>query len=332
MTRRQEVQRDEAIKAACGLVLEGDRPLGSCFRIAERFALTCAHVPRHARHVDVRFGDDVVPAAIVSTDDGADAALLELATASRHYLRMFGPGQRSTWRTFGYPAIAKAADGSLVGHWFHGTITDTTGVDTARRPAMVLESPMIKDERVHGLSGSPVLVGGGAIGILKRILPRAPGEATAAFGFLYASSTVMVRSLLIQAGAGPPASTLGRTDATGPERPVRTVTLRQKTADLTCDSHRFELPAILVGRGRDNDFVVRHAKVSERHGMFSFRDDTLCYTDTSRGGSILISAAGPRLIGFEETVEVPLLGAIILGDSGVQIEVTSVGRAQRSDR
>jgi hypothetical protein len=325
------------LKRASGVVVgEAGEHLGTCFLIRADLALTCVHVGEASPRVRVRFEghSSEFEASEVGRDEDPikgsrsdDALLLKLSSRPDSQplpVSASRPAVGTRWTSYGYPAVAKH------GVLLSGTVSDLDGKDSKGQPAMVLECPAAKDEYMHGLSGSPVVVDGKVIGHMRRIVARTKGDPAAAFGYLFATPASRIHALLSKYIAVNVVDTKRPTSGKGPERPVRTLTLRATNAGWRGPARKFELPIVRVGRASTADLKIEDDHVSKEHGVFRF-DDKLYYQDTSRGGSTLKTMGKTEAIAFEQTVEVPLFASIELGESGVSIEVTAIGKGRRGD-
>lgn len=204
----EDMQRH--LKAACALV-RGAAAVGTGYLVAPDLVATCAHVIPNApqgQTVTLQFGFPPPPlvrtARVERADPEADCALLLLdePLTDRAPLEL-GVGSASRlapWFTFGYPEVAKA-DGTN----FAGVVDDPDGRKEGR-PAIVLTSEKIAAgmaSPIHGLSGSPVVVGRAVIGHIASIRPDSDFPQRAAFGEVYASPIGGVIQLLEGMGRHP---------------------------------------------------------------------------------------------------------------------------------
>ena len=194
--------RLDEIKNACAYIDAGDSR-GTGYLVSSDIVVTCDHVISQFDDgvIEVRLGDIRKEAKIITRDEPADCAILQLKTPVEGVepMRLATDDCRrgDTWDAYGFPAIAKEA-----GHFLSGDVQDPLGRDPADVDAVVLYSREIaaaEGATPQGFSGTPVLVGGYVVGHLKRIIPNIPSDKTpprAMMGTLYACPSRVIAKLL----------------------------------------------------------------------------------------------------------------------------------------
>ncbi|MFO0580027.1 MAG: tetratricopeptide repeat protein [Polyangia bacterium] len=211
----------ERLKAACGLLSAGGAR-GTGFLVSPELLLTCHHVVRDAitSRIVVRFRHGPQEAMLELVDEANDCALLRLKTpvaasdALPLLLASAAAVRGAAWDGYGFPAATGQAGLLIEGH-----IQDPSGQDLALRRALVLRSANITaGSRLHGFSGSPVLVDGAVIGQMRQIVPDAAGGAQ--FSIVFACPASILAELAQQRVTLPAArSTLGDRGWTDPPGP-----------------------------------------------------------------------------------------------------------------
>lgn len=193
------------IKNACAYIDAGGAR-GTGYLVSPDTLVTCEHVIRQVpdgQKVELHFGDTRCEAKVITRDDQADCAILQLTTPLNGIeplnLTAHACRRGDTWDAYGFPSITK-----LSGHFLSGDVQDPTGKDPSNNDAVVLYSREIaagEGAPPQGFSGTPILVGGYVVGHLKRIIPNtADGNspARAMMGTLYACPSRLVANLLPQ--------------------------------------------------------------------------------------------------------------------------------------
>ncbi|MFO0579800.1 MAG: AAA-like domain-containing protein [Polyangia bacterium] len=165
-------ERTEDLKAACALVVAGDRR-GTGYLIRTDALLTCYHVVQSVEdghRVQVKFLHTTIEARVRHLDVRLDCSLLLLdAPLSVKPLRLADhpPERGQSCVVFGFPA-ATFESGLLL----DGTIQDHNALDLMQRPALAFHSDdLTPNTEARGFSGSPILKGGYVIGQLTQIIP-----------------------------------------------------------------------------------------------------------------------------------------------------------------
>ncbi|ABS28177.1 TIR domain-containing protein [Anaeromyxobacter sp. Fw109-5] len=193
----------QALKRACALVRSG-ATVGTGYLVASDLVATCEHVVPGAREGDavtLTFGYPLPEVArtarVARTDPAEDCAVLRLdePMTDRVPLQLSAAPlpPRSAWFTFGYPAVTKA-DGTH----FAGVVDDAKGVKSGRY-VIVLTSEKIAagmSTPIHGLSGSPVVIGQAVAGHIASVRPDPDFPQRAAFGEVFACPAAGVIRLL----------------------------------------------------------------------------------------------------------------------------------------
>ena len=179
--------RLEQLKKAIGRTRVGDR-YGTCFFVAERLLLTCAHncMDPEGNLVDalqIRFseweGEQVREAKVIwRHPDGLDVALLEMEGEIPSDVQpcrlSWDVAVDDAFETWGYPMQTPSGQRCV------GDIRDPSAtmlLEGKLQPVLQLATPMAQDE-VHGLSGAPLFVWGQVVGIISHQLKQyVPGDA-----------------------------------------------------------------------------------------------------------------------------------------------------------
>jgi hypothetical protein len=190
----------EQLKAACALIQAGNT-VGTGYLVAPDLVATCNHVVESVReggpvHLRFRNPDLAVDGRVARADGASDCAIVQLnePAEDRPLLSLTrGSTYDALWLTYGYPHVA-AQDGVF----FAGKVDDPDG-RWNDRPVLVLTSDKIAAGMatpVHGLSGSPVVVGTAIVGHIASVRPDPDFPGRAAFGEVFASSCDGVLALL----------------------------------------------------------------------------------------------------------------------------------------
>ena len=190
------------------LTTKGSSVEGTAFLIDATTAFTCEHclsTSPEASTPTLQFehwpaGDDGVrETTIVAIDNALDVAILRLTVAAPHGLNYFPPASDALrgdeWASFGYPELLKP-DALPMG----GFIPDESSTHFDH-PRIQLRTDLA-DDRVNGMSGSPVVSDGRIVGIVANQPGRYTdaGEAQATFRIVYA---IAMRDAAPVALAGP---------------------------------------------------------------------------------------------------------------------------------
>jgi trypsin-like peptidase len=164
-----------------------NKKTGTAFYVGNGYVLTALHViadttskpPRFAESITLTFhnaGEHKTPAVVKEFWDlDDDWVVLECKTPPNVAPIERGPvpARNSAWESFGYPEI------QLAGMAIQGTVSDPNASlemkdgSIAPQRAMQLfcqEAAAGMGARLYGLSGAPCLVGGKAVGVLRRTL------------------------------------------------------------------------------------------------------------------------------------------------------------------
>jgi tetratricopeptide (TPR) repeat protein len=182
----------------CGLITT-PQERGTGYLVTPDRVATCEHVVRGSDVVTIRFArrDGAIQqqATVLDRDQAADSALLALPEPITD-AQPLGLGRctfKQDWMGWGFPK-----DAGMSGIHLDGLVDDPDGSDDLDAPALQLSSlriGVLKDERLHGFSGSPVVVSGMVVGHLKRILPVG-ASGSAAFSTVWATPAQYVQNLL----------------------------------------------------------------------------------------------------------------------------------------
>lgn len=185
-----DAKRLKRLKPACALVDTGNK-LGTGFLIGEGRLVTCDHVIGKADKAICRFGDDRSKFAdfrVVARYPDLDFAVLEAiapsAFASVEAL-VVSPTRYSldNWWGWGFPALV---DGQGVPVWGQVADYDSVGEDNRLSIQLFVENLVGNSAQLGGLSGAPVLIGDGVVGMIYRVLAGASDGQMARFGMIYA--------------------------------------------------------------------------------------------------------------------------------------------------
>ncbi|MFP5287618.1 MAG: trypsin-like peptidase domain-containing protein, partial [Thermoanaerobaculia bacterium] len=257
-----------------------DEPrLGTAFLVSRRLLLTCAHClgsqGRAASEVELQFSR-WAPAAkpptakVVHANWDLDVALLDLGEeAPVDPLPLTGRGTNGdSWESFGHP-LQVGTDGIK----FSGKVADARALSYGK-DAMHLHCQEAAD-RVHGASGSPVMIDGQIAGIFtKQLLEYAsggvPGELKPAFQAVYA--------LPIDALASDPelASRLQWGPMARAELIVETARERARAATMK--------RIISDAKYREDRYVERES-VRESFEAFMAQEEHKCYLVVGKAGA-----------------------------------------------
>jgi hypothetical protein len=187
----------DQLKAACCRIVTPFR-IGTGYLAGDGQVMTCEHIVREldrGAEVEIFFSAGNCTATIVEKDEVHDSALLRLNQPAPEVapLRFAGRcARQAVWDGYGFPELAKGIALPL-----RGVVMDPAGQDTKLRPALLLFSDQIATKTdIHGFSGSPVMVNGYVVGHLKRIMADDGDTSKAAFGYVFASPSERILSLL----------------------------------------------------------------------------------------------------------------------------------------
>jgi hypothetical protein len=182
-------------------------PLGTCFAVADQWALTAFHCvgDRHAEppvlrcaQVVVRIGGTGLAATVDDFDAGLDVALLRLAdplpVGIAPVMLGAGVGVGDWFESSGYPAAA--ADDELDAWPVGGHVTSVLSSFRSGAPAIAVTVDGLDHQvPLHGMSGAPVLVGHAssrAVAILRYTVPADDQTGVALGNTLFATPMPVV--------------------------------------------------------------------------------------------------------------------------------------------
>jgi tetratricopeptide (TPR) repeat protein len=175
---------------------------GTGFLVASNRIATCWHVVKtwdEGMECEVKIGfpePDIRMAHVIKMDEATDCAVLGFEPpVDRKPLPMAERLETPTvWEGFGYPGAGKGT-----GLPIRGEVTDPDSRDQSGRKVMALfarEAAAGAAARLHGFSGTPVLVDGAVVGHVIRHLGDPQDARRPAYGVVFATHISGIRDLL----------------------------------------------------------------------------------------------------------------------------------------
>ncbi len=189
------------IKNACGLIEDtaSGAMRGTGYLIDADLVATCWHVVEGCdpRGLSIDFRGTRLDATVRAHDTLSDCALLALTQPPPAEVKPLPIGgecyRKAPWDGYGYPGAAKRAGLAL-----DGAVDDPEAEDDLKAPVLELFSPNIAAgmaTRLHGFSGSPVVVDGLVVGHLKRFVADPEHPTRPAYGKVYATRSECILGL-----------------------------------------------------------------------------------------------------------------------------------------
>lgn len=187
-------------KKSCCRIVDAAGSSGTGFLVTPDLVLTCKHVVKGSANgdsVNVHFDSRSTTGVIIESDAERDWALVKLAdaVAGGKSLKLSPdvPSPEQPGESYGFPSVAGGA-----GVGIKVVIHQAQGKDQLHRDSLILRSNQLSGSEPQGFSGSPVLVDGLVVGMLRSIIPDV--NAQPQFQLVYACPSPMLLAALRKHG------------------------------------------------------------------------------------------------------------------------------------